>query len=61
MSTLLALGMITVACYILMRVFKPRYGAIRGCSGRALEEAMAMERRQTESAPDLKKADKPEA
>ncbi|MCL1889018.1 MAG: hypothetical protein FWF99_00745 [Desulfovibrionaceae bacterium] len=61
MSNLLALGGVAVACYILMRIFKPRYGAIRGCSGEALEEAMAAERRRAGSAPLLQETDKPEA
>ena len=49
MSTFLALSGVTVACCLLMRIFRPRYGAVRGCSGPALEEALQKASREKAS------------
>ena len=52
MSTFLALSGICVACYVLVRIFKPRYGAIRGCcgAGPAVEAAMEEEKKREAAA-----------
>ena len=40
MASFLALAGVIVLCIVLGRIFRPRYGAGRGCTGRALQTRM---------------------
>ncbi len=43
MKELLALSGIIVLCIAAVWIFRPRYGALRGCTGRALQASLERE------------------
>lgn len=43
MSTFLALAVLTVVCIAAVWFFRPRYGSLRGCTGRALQATLEHE------------------
>ena len=61
MSTLLGLAGVMIVCIAAVWFFSPRYGAGRGCTGRALEAAMEQEKERKNHQGKDRKPDIPES